>query len=87
MGGGIHIVVDGGLLEGILKVAEGLDGGFAHVWGGGIQLSSARASALAALITLSSGVTMGFVRHLCLKKAAPKMRVARVVTNQNFQHR
>jgi hypothetical protein len=56
-----------------------------HMWGG-IQLSSARASALAASITLSSGVTAGFVRYLCLKKVAPKMRVARMVTNQNFQH-
>jgi hypothetical protein len=49
-------------------------------------LSSARVSAPAAYITLSSGVTAGFVRYLCLKKAVPKMRVTRVVTNQNFQH-
>jgi hypothetical protein len=53
---------------------------------GGIQLSSACASTPAALITLSSGVTAGFVRYLCLKKAALKMRVARVITNQNIQH-
>jgi hypothetical protein len=33
MGGGIRIVFDGGLLEDILEVAEGLDGGFAHVGG------------------------------------------------------
>jgi hypothetical protein len=33
MGGGIHVVVDGGLLEDILEVAEDLDGGFAHVEG------------------------------------------------------
>jgi hypothetical protein len=56
------------------------------MWGG-IQLSSVCVSAPAASITLSSGVTMGFVRYLRLKKAAPKLRVARMVTNQNFQHR
>jgi hypothetical protein len=33
MGGGICIVVDSGLLENILEVAEGLDGGFVHVGG------------------------------------------------------
>ncbi len=57
-----------------------------RVCGGGIQLSSARASAPAAAITLSSGVTMGFVKYLCLKKAAPKMWATRMVTDQNFQH-
>jgi hypothetical protein len=33
MSGGIRVVVDGGLLEDILEVAEGLDGGFMHVGG------------------------------------------------------
>jgi hypothetical protein len=33
MSGGIQVVVDGGLLADILEVAEGLDGGFAHVGG------------------------------------------------------
>jgi hypothetical protein len=33
-----------------------------HMWGG-IWLSSARASAPAAEITLASGVTMGFVKY------------------------
>ncbi len=33
MSGGIHVVVDGGLLEDILKVTEGLDGGFVHMGG------------------------------------------------------
>jgi hypothetical protein len=33
LGGRIRIVVDGGLLEDILEVAEGLDGGFTHVGG------------------------------------------------------
>jgi hypothetical protein len=33
MSGGICVVVDGGLLEDILEVAEGLDGGFMHVGG------------------------------------------------------
>jgi hypothetical protein len=55
-----------------------------RMWGG-IQLACA--SAPAAAITLSLGVTLGFVTYLCLKKAAPEMRVARVVTDQNFQHR
>jgi hypothetical protein len=31
MSGGICVVVDGGLLEDILEVAEDLDGGFMHV--------------------------------------------------------
>jgi hypothetical protein len=55
------------------------------MWGG-VRLSSARASAPAASITLSSGVTVGFVRYLCVKKAVPEMPDARVATNQNFQH-
>ncbi len=33
MVGGIRIVVDGGLLEDILEVTEGLDGGFVHMGG------------------------------------------------------
>jgi hypothetical protein len=33
MDGGIQVVVDGGLLEDSLEVAEGLDGGLAHVGG------------------------------------------------------
>jgi hypothetical protein len=33
MSGGICVVVDGGLLEDILEVAEGLDDGFVHVGG------------------------------------------------------
>ena len=41
----------------------------------------------AAAMTQSSGVTDGLVKYLCLKKAAPEMRVARVVGVQNFQHR
>jgi hypothetical protein len=56
------------------------------MWGG-IRLLSACVSAPAASITLSSGVTVEFVRYLCLKKAAPEMWVARMITNQNFQHR
>ncbi len=40
----------------------------------------------AAAITGPSGVTDGLVRYLCLKKAAPEMRVALVVGVQNFQH-
>ncbi len=33
MSGGICVVVDGGLLENILEVAEGLNGGFINVGG------------------------------------------------------
>ncbi len=33
MSGRIRVVVDGGLLDDILEVAEGLDGGFTHVGG------------------------------------------------------
>ncbi len=55
------------------------------MWGG-ILLSSACASAPAAAITLSSGVTVGFIKYLRLKKAAPKMWALSMVTDQNFQH-
>jgi hypothetical protein len=43
--------------------------------------------AWAAAITLSSGVTVGLVMYLCLKNAAPDIRVARVAVDQNFQQR
>jgi hypothetical protein len=33
MSGGIYVVVDGGLLEDILEVAEGLDGRCMHMGG------------------------------------------------------
>ncbi len=33
MGGRIHVVVDGSLLEDILEIAEGLGGGFVDVGG------------------------------------------------------
>ncbi len=33
MSGGIRVVVDGGLLENILEVAEGLNGGVVHMGG------------------------------------------------------
>ncbi len=33
MSGGIRVVIDGGLLENIFEVAEGLNGGFVHVGG------------------------------------------------------
>jgi hypothetical protein len=36
-----------------------------------------------AAITWSSGVTDGLVRYLCLKKAAPEMRMAHIVGVQN----
>ena len=42
--------------------------------------------ACAAAITLSSGETDGFVMYLCLKNAAPEIRVACVDADQNLQH-
>jgi hypothetical protein len=84
MSGGICVVVDDSLLKNILEVAEGLNGGFMHV--GGHLIVECLCECSAASITLSSEVTAGFVRYLCLKKAAPKMRVACVVNGQNFQH-
>jgi hypothetical protein len=42
MSSGIHIVVAGGLLEDILDIAEGLDGGFAHVGGHSIVKCSCK---------------------------------------------
>ncbi len=44
MSGGIHIVVDGSLLEIILEVAEGLNGGFTHVGGHSIVECSCECS-------------------------------------------
>jgi hypothetical protein len=40
----------------------------------------------AAAMTRSYGVTAGLVIYLCLKNAAPNMRVAHVLFDQNFQH-
>ena len=53
----------------------------------GILLWRVCARAPAAAMTLSSGVTCGVVMYLCLKKAAPDIWVARVVVDQNLQHR
>ncbi len=44
MSGGIRVVVDGGLLENILEVAEGLNGGFVHVGGHSIVECSCECS-------------------------------------------
>jgi hypothetical protein len=54
---------------------------------GDLMPSSVSLRCAAAAITRSSRVIDGFVRYLCLKNAAPEMRVARVVGVQNFQHR
>jgi hypothetical protein len=54
---------------------------------GDLMPSSVSVRCAAAAITRSSGVIDGFVRYLCLKKAAPEMRVVRVVGVQIFQHR
>ena len=52
----------------------------------GIVVSRALARLAAVAMTRSSGVANGLERYLCLKNAAPKIRVARVVVDQNFQH-
>jgi hypothetical protein len=40
----------------------------------------------AARVTRSFGVTNRLFRYLCLKNTAPKIQVARVAADQNFQH-
>jgi hypothetical protein len=52
----------------------------------GMEVSRAWARFLVAAKTKSSGVTNRFVRSLMLENAAPKIRVARVAVDQNFQH-
>jgi hypothetical protein len=52
-----------------------------------MEVSSARVRFSAMTMTMSFGVTGGFVRYLCLKNAEPEIRVARVAVDQNFQHR
>ena len=42
----------------------------------GMEVLRARVRFTAAAMTKSSGVTNGFVRYLCLKNAAPEIRVA-----------
>jgi hypothetical protein len=50
----------------------------------GIMVSRALARLAAAAMTRSLGVANGLERYLCLKNAAPKIQVARVVVDQNF---
>ena len=52
----------------------------------GMEVLRARARFSAAAMTKSSGVTDGFVKCLYLKIVAPKIGVARVAADQNFQH-
>ncbi len=52
----------------------------------GIVVSRALARLAAAAMTRSLGVADGLERYLCLKNPAPKIQVARVVVDQNFQH-
>ena len=52
----------------------------------GIVVSRALARLAAAAMTRSLGVANGLERYLRLKNAAPEIRVARVVVDQNFQH-
>ncbi len=52
----------------------------------GMLVSRALARLAAVAMTRSLGVADGLERYLCLKNAAPKIRVARVVVDQNFQH-
>ena len=47
---------------------------------------SASARFVDAAMTLSSGVTVGFVVYLCLKNTAPETIVARVSFHHKFQH-
>ena len=51
-----------------------------------MEVLSAWVRFLAAAMTKSSGVTDRLVRYLCLKNAVPKIRVAWVAVDQNFQH-
>ncbi len=84
MSDGIHIVVDGGLLENILEVSEGLNDGFMHVRGHFIVKCSCECSCC-----LNNSVfrgDCGICQIYVFEEAAPKMQVARMVTNQNFQH-
>ncbi len=53
----------------------------------GIVVSRALARLAAAAMTRSLGAANGLERYLCLKNAAPEIREARVVVDQNFQHR
>ena len=52
----------------------------------GIVVSRALARLAAAAMTRSLGVANRLERYLCLKNAAPKIQVARVLVDQNFQH-
>ncbi len=52
-----------------------------------MEVSSAQVRFSAAVMTKLSGVTDRFVRYLCLRNAAPEIRVAWVAVDQNFQHR
>jgi hypothetical protein len=52
----------------------------------GMEVLRARVIFSTTAMTKSSGVTVGFVRYLCLKNVAPKIQVARVAIDQNFQH-
>ncbi len=51
-----------------------------------MEVSRAWARFSAAGMTTSSGVADWFVRYLCLKNVVPKIQVARVAVDQNFQH-
>ena len=53
----------------------------------GIVVSRALAKLAAAAMTRSSGVVDELERYLCLKNTVPKIRVACVIVDQNFQHR
>jgi hypothetical protein len=53
----------------------------------GIVVSRALSRLAAAAMTRSLGVANELERYLCLKNAEPKIRVARIVVDQNFQHR
>ncbi len=85
MSGGIHVVVDGGMLENILEVAESLNGGFGHV--GGHLIVECLCECSCCLNNPVFRGDHGIGQIFVFEEAAPKMRVACMVTNQYFQHR
>ena len=52
----------------------------------GIVVLRALARLAATVMTRSLGFANRLERYLCLKNAAPKIRVAHVIVDQNFQH-
>jgi hypothetical protein len=51
-----------------------------------MEVLSAQVRFAAVAMTKSSGVTDGLFRYLCLKNPAPKICIAQVAIDQNFQY-